>query len=259
MDVLSNFNNLPLPEEISQIPGAEGLLMEGVAAAAGVALVFALLNCFLGLKLVRIWGVFAGLVIGFLLGIGVSSAFGLTQTVCLIIGVVLGLILAVCGGSFYLASLFVLAWIFGAVLLGRYLPLSGIAFWAACLGGGLVIALISLKFAEPIIIIVTSLFGGLTAGTYICELTGIPAVPWEYIIGAVLVIVGTIVQFTLESRKRAKKHIEKARKIREEESTENEVDKARALMEDLDKMPAAAETKAAETVDDIEILEEEDL
>ena len=53
---------------------------------------------------------------------------------------------------------------------------------------------------------------------------------------AVFCIIGILVQLLLESRKQKKKNLKKAAEIREERSTANEVEKARAVMENLDKI-----------------------
>ena len=54
---------------------------------------------------------------------------------------------------------------------------------------------------------------------------------------AVFCVLGIIVQILLESGKRKRKNLKKAAEIRSERSTANEVEKARAMMDDLDEMP----------------------
>ena len=54
------------------------------------------------------------------------------------------------------------------------------------------------------------------------------------VICTVLGIFGFFVQLMLESRKRKKQNLKKAAEIRDNQSTENEVEKARALVDELD-------------------------
>ena len=48
--------------------------------------------------------------------------------------------------------------------------------------------------------------------------------------------IGVLVQLLLESKKRKKQSLKKAAEIRNTHSTENEVEKARAMMENLDQI-----------------------
>ena len=56
---------------------------------------------------------------------------------------------------------------------------------------------------------------------------------------------GIAVQLLMESGKRKKRTLENAKKIREQNSTANEVAKARAMIDELDKKPAAAKKGTA--------------
>ena len=70
-------------------------------------------------------------------------------------------------------------------------------------------------------------------------------------------IIGLLVQLLLESKRQKKKSLKKAEEIRGERSTANEVERARAMMEELESMPesrtaeedTAEETKGTETED----------
>ena len=66
-------------------------------------------------------------------------------------------------------------------------------------------------------------------------------------------MVGILVQLLLESRKRKRRNLEKAAEIRETHSTENEVEKARSLIADLDTVPGDDSGEAEEQ--DIEIID----
>ena len=70
---------------------------------------------------------------------------------------------------------------------------------------------------------------------------------------ATISVVGILVQLLLESRKRKRRNLEKAAEIRETHSTENEVEKARSLIADLDTVPGDDSGEAEEQ--DIEIID----
>ena len=61
-------------------------------------------------------------------------------------------------------------------------------------------------YVEPFVIIVTGLSGGVTAGTNIAVLAGLGENVWIGIgIGAVIAVIGIIVQFMMHSRRVGKK------------------------------------------------------
>lgn len=200
---------------------------------AAVAVVGVLL-CFLGLKLVRLWAAVTGLLAGFLGGTYLSANLGLEGYIPYIIGAVTGLVLLVLGIRFYRAGVFWVSWILGTAGSVFIIRPETLAFVLICVGIGLVIALITLKIAEPVMMLVTALFGGYAAG----QAAYIMLPVHKNIINAAIIIafiiLGIIVQFLQESRKRKRQHLKKAEEIRNIHSTAKEVDKARAMMENLD-------------------------
>lgn len=218
---------------------------------AVIAVVGALF-CFFGLKMVRFWAAVFGLAIGAAGGFYAAAYFGLEGYIPLIIGGVAGLILAVLGARFYLAGVFLVGWILG--IAGSALILRPREWKAAliCVAIGLVIGLITLKFAEPVTILITAVFGGCAAGQSAYILLPVTNHIICIAVIAVLVILGVIVQLLLESKKRKRLHLKKAAEIRNKNSVENEVDKARAMMENLDKEPDGKDKLTADIAADDE-------
>lgn len=224
----------------------EDMITLAVFAAIG------LLFCFFGLKMVRFWAAFFGLVIGVTGGTYAAYYFNVSDNIAWIIGLVAGIILAVLGARFYLAGVFVVGWFLGTVASAYFIQPADWIYTLVCVGIGLVIGLITLKFAEPVTMVVTSLFGGFTAGQAVYGLLPLENEIVRIAAIAVLVILGVIVQFLLESKKRKRLHLKKAEEIRKKHSTANEVDKARAMIDNLDstepvkkKNPAAGAAAAA--------------
>ncbi|MDD2979639.1 MAG: hypothetical protein PHN80_06655 [Hespellia sp.] len=224
-----------------------GTFTEIGTIAVVAVLVIAVLHCFLGLKLVRVWSGILGLALGFGVGSGVASMFKLESMITMIIGVAVGILFAVLGLWLFKVGMFFICWLLIAgIVMGAFPELNAVAA-ATGIITGLIAAILSVKLFEPVAIIATSLWGGLTAGSGIVFLLGLSPAYLEYVIGAAIVVLGIIVQFALESHKKVKQHKAKASEIRAKESTETEVEKARAMVDHLDD----------DDDDDIEIMEED--
>lgn len=235
-------------------------------------LVISLLWCFFGLKLVRLWAALFGLVIGAAVGAGAAAALNLNETVILIAAVVVGIILALAGSVLYHVGIFLVAWIAGSGISASIIQPRELPMVLVCAGIGLVLALLTLKFAEPITMVVTGIMGAVSAGSQIGLLffvlrlsagdtidpgviTGLELryqnVLLRIVVTVVLAVLGIMVQFLLESGKRKRQSLRKAKEIRAQSSTENEVEKARAMMGELDLIQDEVDG------DDYEIYDEE--
>ena len=199
-----------------------------------VITVGAVLLCLTGLKLVRFWSVIAGLSAGCAAGIAVGAIAGLDQTIALAAGAGVGLVLAVLGAWKKQIGGFVTVAVLVFVVSVHLMKPQDFIMYGICAGIGLVCALLSIKFHNFMLIASSSVFGAMAAGSSIFYLQ-----PHKngMIHVALCVAIGVLsiwIQLLLESGKRKKKNLLKAAEIREEHSTENEVEKARALVENLD-------------------------
>lgn len=198
------------------------------------AVLIGVLWCFLGLKLVRMWSAIMGFAIGFCVAWQAASVFALEDRVLLIIGLVTGIILACLGSILYRVGVFIVVFLAGTVLAIQIFTPDSMLWMGGCLGIGLVIALLTIAYAEPVTMVVTGGLGALILGNALCFF-----VPLEgklvRIVGTVLfAVLGIWIQFVLESGKRKKQSLKKAEEIREQHSAENEVEKARAIVEELE-------------------------
>lgn len=217
----------------------EGKLRTVILAVLAAAVIAGLLWCFLGLKLIRIWSALFGLAVGFAVGFGAASAFGLDNKPALAVGGVLAVILAVLGAVFYHAGVFLVAWVTAGAMGVYILNPSDWKLLLACAGAGLVIALFTIRFAELIIIILTGLYGAAGAGTAIAML-----LPWKgriirLAVCGVLAVLGIAVQLLMESGRQKKRNLENAKKIRQQNSVANDIERARAMIDEMDKKPSA--------------------
>lgn len=247
------------------------MVIQIVMVAVGV------LVCFFGLKLVRVLSVFAGLLIG--CGIGAAAAFGLgfSGTMIPVMILLCTVVMAVlCGGIRRLGIFFVVllqtlgiaASLFlpGAKDLTQVLLVLGIGAAAA-----LLLAVLAVMKPELVVVVVTGISGGLSAGTAAAALIGISGNMWAgYGISALAALVGIWVQFMMQSRKIGKNERVYAQRMKGQVSRESEVEKARKILEEEDEeeegshRKGTGKSKAGRSIDgeddeddDITIISEE--
>lgn len=198
-----------------------------VAAAIGI------LVCLFGLKLVKILTAAAGAVIGAGIGVSVAVGLGLTKITFLAVVIAGAVILGAMAFFLYKFGVFlmVLAYVFGvcAMLLkpDSLIPL------IISIAVAVVFAELAVIFIEPLVIIVTGLSGGVSAGVAAAELAGLTANAWiGFGIGIVMAVIGISVQFMMHSRKIGKTEKVHAKKYKEQVSRETEVEKARMILDD---------------------------
>ena len=208
------------------------IVSENMMIALIVTTVIGILLSMFGLKLIRLWSALLGLTAGAGIGFAVTELAGLEPMI--VIGATIGggIVLAFLSGFFYRFGIFLLALLAGTYIAILFVNPQDWIFLGVCLAIGLVIALLALKFVEPIMIVVTSIICGVLAGDAIATLAELDNPIFRYGIMVLIAIVGGMIQFTLESGKRKKKNLKKAAEIREQNSTENEVEKARAMFDD---------------------------
>lgn len=226
------------------------VVSENMMIALIVTTVIGIFLSMFGLKLIRLWSALLGLVAGAGIGFAVTELAGLEPMI--VVGATIGggIVLAFLAGFFYRFGIFLLALLTGTYIAILFVNPQDWIFLGVCLAIGIVIALLALKFVEPIMIVVTSIIGGVLAGDAIATLAELGNPIFRYGIMVLVAIVGGIIQFTLESGKRKKKNLKKAAEIREQNSTENEVEKARAMFDDTILLDDEPDDKSDDKPDD---------
>lgn len=138
-----------------------------------VTLILALLACFLGYKLARLFmtitGFGAGLFIGFFVGTQILKLNGLLVTVCTIAG---GILMALFSYWVYVAGIFILCFMLAFVAAAALLPFTGdLQFFLSTLIGFLVGSL-AIKFIRPVIVFASAIVGGSIASGLIANICG---------------------------------------------------------------------------------------
>lgn len=226
------------------------VVSENMMIALIVTTVIGIFLSMFGLKLIRLWSALLGLVAGAGIGFAVTELAGLEPMI--VVGTTIGggIVLAFLAGFFYRFGIFLLALLSGTYIAILFVNPQDWIFLGVCLAIGIVIALLALKFVEPIMIVVTSIIGGVLAGDAIATLAELDNPIFRYGLMVLVAIVGGIIQFTLESGKRKKKNLKKAAEIREQNSTENEVEKARAMFDDAILLDDEPDDKSDDKPDD---------
>lgn len=226
------------------------VVSENMMIALIVTTVIGIFLSMFGLKMIRLWSALLGLVAGAGIGFAVTELAGLEPMI--VVGATIGggIVLAFLAGFFYRFGIFLLALLSGTYIAILFVNPQDWIFLGVCLAISIVISLLALKFVEPIMIVVTSIIGGVLAGDAIATLAELDNPIFRYGIMVLVAIVGGIIQFTLESGKRKKKNLKKAAEIREQNSTENEVEKARAMFDDTILLDDEPDDKSDDKPDD---------
>lgn len=211
---------------------AEGGAAVGVGAAAA-GIVVGLLICFFGLKLVKFLGALVGFFVGALIGAIIALVAGLDGLAFAGVVVAAGVILAVLSWFLYRIGVFFLVFLQALGIASSILQPQSVVLTGVCAVAALVVAILAVIYVEPFVIIVTGLSGGVTAGTNIAVLAGLGENVWIGIgIGAVIAVIGIIVQFMMHSRRVGKKEKNFSEQVKEQDSMESEVEKMRHLLDD---------------------------
>lgn len=230
------------------IGGADGptsiFLAGSFGTTAAVVIAIGLLFCFLGLKLSKIFVPVTGFLMGAAAGLAVSSAAGADGLISIVIILVCAVLLALLSAFLYKLGVFL--FVFTAVLMAAasFFSISGVLSFTIVSGGdmivkcivlgtALILAVLAVIYVEPVVVIATAVSGGMAAGPMILTAAGFYGQAWMgYLAGAVLAVFGMLMQFMMHSRKVGKKEKIYADEIKEKDSVESEVEKARTVLEE---------------------------
>ena len=174
-----------------------------------------------GLKLVRVLSAMMGLGTGAVIGAVIGTVAGLDTTKMVATIAVCGVVLCIMCAVLRKFGIFVMTF-FGSW--GTFVTLveaRSVIVLGICAAVALVIAILTVIFAEFLVIFVTGIVGGVEAGMALPFLLGIA-------------VIGITVQTMMQSRKIGKREKIFSKKIKEQVSMESEVEKARMLLDDGD-------------------------
>lgn len=164
----------------------------------GVICVFGILNCLLGYRILRFWMMIFGFLIGAGAGFGVTYLSGVEDKM-MIVGAMagLGIVLAIVSFLVYRAGIFVLGFGIG-ISLSIYLvhPTSSFSFFL-CILVGVGLGILAMRYAKGVIIIGTSILGGVLAGFSIAKIGGLEQFPYGIGMAVGIALLGILIQFAI--------------------------------------------------------------
>ena len=192
MDVLSRVFN------IFQRVGGMEQIGQFMTIVYGIVCVFGILNCLLGYRILRFWMMIFGFLIGAGAGFGVTYLSGVEDKM-VIAGAMagLGIVLAIVSFLVYRAGIFVLGFGIG-ISLSIYLvhPTSSFSFFL-CILVGVGLGILAMRYAKGVIIIGTSILGGVLAGVSIAKIGGLEQFPYGVGMAVGIALLGMLIQFAI--------------------------------------------------------------
>lgn len=169
-----------------------------------VGIVFALLNCFFGYKLRKVWITLAGAAAGgaagyyFLKDVKLSAAIAAGGAI----------LLAVFAFQIYRLGLFVLCGGLTYWMLGQLFSADTSMARGICIVAGVVVGVLALQYERIIVILTTGICGGFGASRLLFTMTGREAGILAVLVGLILAALGILFQYQLGT-KRGKEEFEK--------------------------------------------------
>ena len=170
-----------------------------------IGLLVALVWCFFGFKAQKTIVSVISFIVGLVLGRGRVNVLGLTDSMIWVLPILCGVILCLLGYFIYKVGVFISAFVLGATvtwhLIAAYSQLDTAASFFIALIVGILLAVLCIIFMRPLIILVSSITGGLAFSSLLCS--NFLVIRWdtktagltETGIGLVLALVAMIYQF----------------------------------------------------------------
>ena len=195
-DILKNVLNIAA--RIHDMQAAGTLAM----AFFGIVLVFGLVNCILGYRLLRFWMMIFGFLMGAGAGFfGVYEAGASDKTIYVVVMMIAGVVLAVISFAIFKAGIFIIGAGIGlTVTIYLIHPTTSFTFFL-CLLTGVGLGFLALRYEREVIIVGTSILGGILSGFATAKLTNMEEIPFGIIFSIGFALVGMLIQFAINRLK----------------------------------------------------------
>lgn len=190
LSILQQLNSM-----VEDPTGISGFASECMRVIAIVTFLFTSLQCFLGYKMFKFWVAVCGFFTFGIMGGVVSNTISDNVGIVMFIGILSALLGAFIAFKLYKVGVFILCGFMGFLLgyiLTRTVTLGIIM--------ALVLGVLSVFFVRPVIIISTSISGGLIAGISLARILGINSFAISISIGILFAIFGMLVQFATNQK-----------------------------------------------------------
>ena len=195
-DILKNVLNIAA--RIHDMQAAGTLAM----AFFGIVLVFGLVNCILGYRLLRFWMMIFGFLMGAGAGFfGVYEAGASDKTIYVVVMLIAGVVLAVISFAIFKAGIFIIGAGIGlTVTIYLIHPTTSFTFFL-CLLTGVGLGFLALRYEREVIIVGTSILGGILSGFATAKLVKMEEIPFGIIFSVGFALVGMLIQFAINRSK----------------------------------------------------------
>lgn len=163
-----------------------------------VILLFGILNCILGYRLLRFWMMLGGFFVGGGLALAVVHTMGIQEkSAMMIAALVTGIIFAVITFLIYKVGVFILAAGIGWALSIYFLHPTSSASFFACILIGIALGSLAVKYCREVLIVATSLIGGVMSGISLTKLGNLSDIPYGLGMSVGFAILGMLIQFSI--------------------------------------------------------------
>lgn len=196
IDILKNLMNIAGRVHDMQIAGTLSMVI------FGVVLVFGIMNCMLGYRLLRFWMMIFGFLIGAGIGLFAVYQIGFGEKLYYAVGMIgVGLILAILSFAVFKAGIFIMGAGIGLTLTVYVIhPTTSFSFFI-CLLAGVGLGMLALRYEREVIIVGTSILGGILSGFATAKLANMEEIPFGIIFSVGFALVGMLIQFAINKPK----------------------------------------------------------
>ena len=196
IDILKNVMNIAGRVHDMQIAGTLSMVI------FGVVLVFGIMNCVLGYRLLRFWMMIFGFLIGAGIGLFAVYQIGFGEKLYYAVGMIgVGLILAILSFAVFKAGIFIMGAGIGLTLTVYIIhPTTSFSFFI-CLLAGVGLGMLALRYEREVIIVGTSILGGILSGFATAKLANMEEIPFGIIFSVGFSLVGMLIQFAINKPK----------------------------------------------------------
>ena len=167
-------------------------------AIFAVILVFGILNCVFGYRLLRFWMMIGGFFVGAGLALIVVHTMGIQEkSTMLIAALAAGVVFAVIAFLIYKAGVFILAAGIGWAASIYFLHPTSSAVFFACILIGVALGSMAVKYCREVLIVATSLIGGIMAGVSLAQLGNLADIPYGLGMSVGFAVLGMLIQFAI--------------------------------------------------------------
>ena len=185
---------LNIVDRVRNMEVVPGMIM----AVWGVIMIFGVMNCILGYRLLRFWMMLGGFMLGASLGFLGAHTMEVSNKY-IYIGAMLagGVVLAVIAFLIYKAGVFMLgAGIGWAVSIYVIHPMTSASFFL-CILAGVGLGALGVRYCREVLIVATSLIGGIMAGVSLAKLGNLGEFPYGIAMSAAFALLGMLIQFAI--------------------------------------------------------------